>query len=68
MGCFLTLEPVPGNARADAKRFGSLRVAGHTYDRLQPYSLADYFAGKEPLLPAMLDPYTGRPVYQRQLL
>ena len=64
----LTLDPIPARARADAKQFGSLTVSGQRYERLQPYSMQDYFDGRPPMLPAMLDPYTGKPVYQMTLL
>ena len=68
VGCFLTLDPAPPSARAEAKRFGTLTVAGRRYDRLHPFSIRDYFAGQHPQLPPMLDPYTGKPVYQMALL
>ncbi len=68
VGCFLTLDPAPASARADAKRFGTLTVAGQRYDRLHPFSIRDYFEDRPPHLPAMLDPYTGKPVYQMALL
>ena len=68
VGCFLTLNPAPGSARAEAKRFGTLTVSGKRYDRLHTYSMEDYFSGLQPQLPAMLDPYTGKPVYQMALL
>ena len=67
IGCFLTLEPAPASARADAKRFGTLTVSGYRYDRLHAYSMRDYFAGSTPQLPAMLDPYTGKPMHQMEL-
>ena len=68
VGCFLTLDPIPASARADAKQYGSLKVAGQHYDRLHPFSIRDYFDRRPPVLPAMLDPYTGKPVYQMALL
>ena len=68
VGCFLTLDQAPASARAEAKRFGTLKVAGQQYDRLHPFSIRDYFDNRPPVLPAMLDPYTGKPVYQMALL
>ena len=68
VGCFLTLDPIPSSARADAKQYGSLKVAGQRFDRLHPFSIRDYFDNRPPVLPAMLDPYTGKPVYQMNLL
>ena len=47
---------------------GTLTVAGQRYDRLHPFSMEDYFNGHHPHLPAMLDPYTGKPDYQMALL
>ena len=67
LGCFLTLEPAPRRARADAKRFGTLTVSGHRYDRLHVFSMLDYFNGQQPQLPAMLDPYTGKAMHQMEL-
>ena len=68
VGCYLTLDPIPASARADAKQYGFLTVSGHRYDRLHPFSIRDYFEDRPPALPAMLDPYTGKPVYQMALL
>ena len=68
VGCYLTLDPIPQAARADAKQYGSLKVSGQRFDRLHPFSIRDYFEKRPPALPAMLDPYTGKPVYQMALL
>ena len=63
-GCFVTLEPAPARSRADAKTAGRVHVAGHAYDRLHLWSMADYFDGRWPTLPVMTDPYSGRPLNQ----
>ena len=64
LGCYLTLNPAPPRRRADAKAAGRIHVAGHSYDKLVLWSIADYFEGKHPVLPAMTDPYSGRPLNQ----
>ena len=43
LGCFITLDPVPAKHRAGAKTAGELHVAGHRYDRLHLWSIAEYF-------------------------
>ena len=67
LGCFVTLDPAPAAHRADAKLAGRLHVGGTPYDRLHLWSMADYFADRWPLLPTMTDPYSGRPLAQREL-
>ena len=67
IGCFVTVDAPPRRWRADAKTAGRVHVAGQPYDRLQLWSVADYFDDRWPLLPVMNDPYTGRPLNQRQL-
>ncbi len=67
LGCFVTLDPAPPAHRADAKRAGLLHVGGAPYDRLHLWSIADYFTDRWPLLPTMTDPYSGRPLAQREL-
>ena len=67
LGCFVTLEPSPARHRADAKGAGNIHVAGRPYDRLHLWSMADYFDSRWPPLPVMTDPYSGRPLNQREL-
>ena len=43
VGCFITLDPAPAKHRADAKSAGRVHVAGQAYDRLQLWSMVDYF-------------------------
>jgi len=57
----------PARHRADAKGAGNIHVSGRPYDRLHLWSMADYFEGRWPLLPVMTDPYSGRPLSQREL-
>lgn len=41
-----------------------MHVAGQPYDRLQLWSIADYFDDRWPALPVMTDPYSGKPINQ----
>ena len=67
LGCYLTLDPIPASARADAKCEGRIHVQGHAYDRLHPWSIYDYFKQRLPIIPIMTDPYTGKPMAQGHL-
>ena len=60
VGCFITLDPAPAKHRAGVKSQGRVRVGDHFYDRLQLWSIADYFDQRMPNLPVLTDPYTGR--------
>ena len=67
VGCFITLDPAPAKHRGDAKNAGRVHVAGQPYDRLQLWSMAEYFDQRLPRLPVLTDPYTGRPLNQSEL-
>lgn len=65
MGLFTTVRPVTATgAHAGAAKRGSLRLGASKYARAQLWSMADYFDGRMPDLPALADPYTGKPVQQ----
>ena len=68
VGCFTTLDPAPPRHRADAKTAGIVHVAGHPFDRLHLWSVADYFDARFPPLPTMTDPYSGKPIEQQHRL
>ena len=68
VGCFTTLEPAPAKHRADAKTAGVVHVSGQPFDRLNLWSIADYFDERLPSLPVMTDPYSGRPLSQQKRL
>ena len=61
VGIYITLDRVssPG-ARAEIAGLGSISVGANEYPRVQLWSIADYFDGRQPHLPTMADPYTGR--------
>ena len=67
VGCFTTLDPAPARWRADAKAEGVVHVSGNPFDRLNLWSIADYFDDRLPTLPVMTDPYSGRPLEQQRL-
>ena len=62
MGVYATVNPVraPG-AHAEAAKRGNLRLGATEYPRAQLWSIRDYFADRMPSLPALADPYTGKP-------
>ena len=68
VGCFVTLDPAPRNHHASAKTAGLVHVSGAPYDRLNLWSIADYFDQRYPLLPNMTDPYSGKPIDQQTRL
>lgn len=62
-GIFVTLKRVTTpSAHAAARKRGVLELGASRYPRLQFWSVEDYFDGIVPRLPAMADPYTGKPV------
>ena len=68
VGCFVTLDPAPARHRADAKTASVVLISGQSCDRLNLWSIADYFEQRLPALPAMTDPYSGRPLSPQQRL
>ena len=43
VGCFVTLDPAPARHRADAKTASVVLISGQSCDRLNLWSIADYF-------------------------
>lgn len=67
VGCYITLDPISSpKARADAW-LGNIHVSGIKYDRMNLWSIADYFDKRRPPLPPMNNPYTGKPLAQGAL-
>ena len=63
IGVYTTVEPIrAAGAHAEAARRGNLRLGATEYPRAQLWSMRDYFDDRMPLLPALADPYTGKPV------
>ena len=67
VGCFTTLEPLPPKHRADVKMDGVVHVEGRPFDRVNLWSVAEYFDERYSLLPVMTDPYSGKPLNQHTL-
>ena len=44
-----------------------MHVSGQPFDRLNLWSIADYFDYRLPIMPTMTDPYTGRPLEEGRL-
>ena len=58
---YITLDKVTSRtARAEAARMGQVNVAGKQYDRLNLWSIEEYFDNRYPNQPPMNDPYTGK--------
>ncbi len=63
LGLFITLDPVTSRAaRAEAAGAGSVMFGTSTYPKVQLWSVSQWFAGERPDLPALADPYTGKPM------
>ena len=63
MGLYTTVEPIrAAGARAEATHKGFLTLGASQYPRAQLWSIEDYFDNRMPLLPALADPYTGKPL------
>ena len=62
-GVFITLDPITSKqARSEAAKAGIVEMGASRYQRIQLWSIADYFDGRLPALPPMADPYTGHPI------
>lgn len=65
-GIFVTLDRAGDGHRREARLLGDipLRDGAGRFPRLQFWSADELFAGRQPLLPPMLDAYTGKPLIQ----
>ena len=63
LGLFITLDPVTSRAaRAEAAGAGTITFGTSSYPKVQLWSVSQWFAGERPDLPALADPYTGKPM------
>ena len=63
LGVYVTLDPVTSpSARREAAELGEVAVGAGRYPRVQLWSVADHFEGRQPSLPTLADPDTGRPI------
>ena len=67
-GVFITVGKVtsPG-AKREAAGAGKVKIGAKTYPKVQLWSIAEHFDDREPSLPALADPYTGKAM-QRDIL
>ncbi len=69
LGCFVTLKPVrTQSARECVAKMKTIRIESQQYNRLNLWSVHDYFDNRPPHLPIMNDPYTGKPMNQIELI
>ena len=62
-GVFITVGRVrSAAARTEAAQLGEIAVGAGRHPRAQLWSIEEYFADSGPDLPALTDPYTGRPI------
>ena len=62
-GVYITVERVRSPAaRTEAAQLGEIAVGAGRHPRAQLWSIEEYFGGSGPNLPALADPYTGRPI------
>ena len=63
IGVYTTVEPVSAaGAHVEMAKRGKIRLGATEYPRAQLWSMHDYFDDRMPDLPALADPYTGKPV------
>ena len=63
LGLFITLDPVTSRAaRVEAAGAGTITFGTSPYPKVQLWSVSQWFAGERPDLPALADPYTGKPM------
>ena len=63
MGVYLTLEDVTSKeAQNEVMEFGRVTIGTDVYPRVQLYSISAFFRGKHLAMPAMINPYTGKPL------
>ena len=61
-GVYITLDRATSpSARREAAEKGTLRVGASEFPRVQLWSIAEHFQGRQPELPVLNDPYTGAP-------
>ncbi len=64
LAVFITLDPVSSpSAIAEAANKGEKTLGANSYPRMQLWTIAQYFEGIKPNLPAMLDPFTGKAMH-----
>ena len=62
-GVFVTVDRVrSAAARTEAAQMGEIAVGANRHPRAQLWSIEEYFDGVRPNLPALANPYTGRPI------
>lgn len=63
IGVYTTVNPIRASgAKAETAKRGTLTLGATEYPRAQLWSIQDYFDNRMPMLPALADPYTGKPV------
>ena len=63
MGVYLTMEDVASKeAQNEILEFGRVTVGTDVFPRVRFYSMEEYFHGKHLAMPAMINPYTGKPL------
>ncbi len=63
VGYFITLNRVnTTQARKEVLRKGRISIRGNEFQRMQLWSIDEYFENSWPQVPLMNDPYTGNPI------
>lgn len=61
--CYVTVEPFQTKSARDASRgLGGIQVGASKYERMNLWSITDYFKDRLPRQPMMANPYTGKPI------
>ncbi len=63
LGVFITLDKVASRAaRVEARGAGDVAMGARRWPKVQLRSIADWFDRREPDLPPLADPFTGKPM------
>ncbi len=61
LGIYITMDKVTSiDAKSDAYRKGEFKMGATSYPKVQLWSIAEYFNGRQPRLPSLADPWTGK--------
>ena len=65
IGLLITVDRVKNRAaRAAAASAGTMSFGSSSYPKVQMWSIEQWFEGQRPELPALADPYTGKPMME----
>ncbi len=65
-GVFITLknDGISDNAKVEVQKAGKIKIGANSYNKVQIWSIEDYFDDKKADLPSLADPFTGTAMKQ----